>query len=85
MGLCPYPSLPWHREVAQHLCPTIVVVVVVVVVDIATGTVVVVDVDVVVDVTTVAVVGSIGHDAVATVGRIINGVMMSGTDVVVGD
>ena len=63
----------------------IVVVVVVVVVDIATGTVVVVDVDVVVDVTTVAVVGSIGHDAVATVGRIINGVMMSGTDVVVDD
>ncbi len=62
------------------------IVVVVDVVDVVvprTGTVVVVDVDVVVEVTTVAVVGSIGHDAIAIVGRIISGVMMSGSDVVV--
>jgi hypothetical protein len=62
------------------------IVVVVDVVDVVvprTGRVVVVDVDVVVEVTTVAVVGSIGHDAIATVGRIISGVMMSGSDVVV--
>jgi len=58
-----------------------------------TGTVVVVDDvvvvvdddDVVVEVTIVAAVLSIGHELVATVGRICSGVMMSGTDVVVDD
>jgi hypothetical protein len=56
-----------------------------------TGTVVVVDevvvVDdvVVVDVTTVAVVLSIGHELVATVGRICSGEMMSGTEVVLNE
>ena len=66
-----------------------IVVVEVVVVASGTGTVVdvvvVVDDDVVVEVTTVAVVLSIGHELVATVGRICSGVMMSGTEVVVGE
>jgi hypothetical protein len=62
------------------VAPGTVVVVVVVVVDVD-----VVVVDVVVEVTTVAAVVSMGHEVVATVGRICSGVMMSGTDVVVDD
>ena len=45
----------------------------------------VVVVDVVVEVTTVTEVLSMGHEDVATVGRICSGVTMSGTEVVVDD